>query len=65
VQFHTRASFEAKQLSHAAYERIRDPQTSAAEVDELEEFQRQICAKIPIPPGSADITYAPREERDA
>ena len=23
VQFHTRASFEAKQLTHAAYERLR------------------------------------------
>ena len=27
VQFHTQASYEAKQLSHAAYERIRNPQT--------------------------------------
>jgi hypothetical protein len=64
VQFHTRASFEAKQLSHAAYERIRNPQTSAAELDELEDFQRQVCAKIPIPPSSPGITYAPRKERD-
>lgn len=65
VQFHTRASFEAKQLSHAAYERIRDQQTSGAELDELEDFQRQVCAKIPIPSGSTDITYVPGEERDA
>ena len=64
VQFHTRASFEAKQLSHAAYERIRNPRTSAAELDELEDFQRQVCAKIPIPPGSPQITYAPRKDRD-
>jgi hypothetical protein len=64
VQFHTRASFEAKQLSHAAYERIRNPQTSAAELDELEDFQREVCSKIPIPPGSPEITYAPRKERD-
>jgi hypothetical protein len=65
VQFHTWASFEGKQLSHAAYERIRDTRTPAAELDELEGFQRQVCAKIPIPPGSTEITYAPRRERDA
>jgi hypothetical protein len=65
VQFHTWASFEAKQLSHAAYERIRNSGTPAAELDELEDFQRQVCAKIPIPPGSTEITYAPRREHDA
>jgi hypothetical protein len=65
VQFHTWASFEAKQLSHAAYERIRNTGTSAAELDELEDFQCQVCAKIPIPPGCTEITYAPRRERDA
>ncbi|MGH3269333.1 MAG: hypothetical protein ACRDN1_09740, partial [Trebonia sp.] len=65
VQFHTWASFEAKQLSHAAYERIRNSGTPAAELDELEDFQRQVCVKIPIPPGSTEITYAPRKERDA
>jgi len=64
VQFHTQASFEAKQVSHAAYERIRNPQTSDAELPELEDFQRQVCAKIPIPPGATDIAYLPRKERD-
>jgi hypothetical protein len=64
VQFHTQASFEAKQLSHAAYERIRNPQTSDAELPELEDFQRKVCAKIPIPPGATDIAYLPRKERD-
>ena len=65
VQFHTQASFEAKQLSHTAYERIRNPQTSDAELPELEDFQRKVCAKIPIPPGARDIAYLPRKERDA
>ena len=65
VQFHTWASFEGKQLSHAAYERIRNTRTPPAELDELEDFQRQVCTKIPIPPGSTEITYAPRRERDA
>jgi hypothetical protein len=64
VQFHTQASFEAKQLSHAAYERIRNPQTSDAELPELEDFQRKVCAKIPIPPGAMDIAYLPRKEHD-
>jgi hypothetical protein len=64
VQFHTQASYEAKQLSHAAYERIRNPQTSDAELPELEDFQRMVCAKIPIPPGATDIAYLPRKDRD-
>jgi hypothetical protein len=64
VQFHTQAGFEGKQLSHAAYERIRNPQTSDAELPELEDFQRKVCAKIPIPPGATDIASLPRKERD-
>jgi len=64
VQFHTSASFEAKQLTHRAYERIRNPQTSDAELDELEDFQRQACGKIPIPPGATEIDAPARKERD-
>ena len=64
VQFHTSASFEAKQLTHGAYERIRNPQTSDAELDELEDFQRQACGKIPIPPGATEIDAPARKERD-
>ncbi len=64
VQFHTRVSFEAKQLSHSAYERIRNPQTSESELDELRDFQRQVCGKIPVPPGAAEIDDPPRKERD-
>lgn len=64
VQFHTRASFEAKQLSHAAYERIRNPETSDAELQELENFQRKVCVAIPIPSGATEIAYLPRKERD-
>lgn len=64
VQFHTQASFEAKQLTHDAYERIRNPQTSETELDELEDFQRQVCTKIPIPPGATEIDDHPRKERD-
>jgi len=64
VQFHTLASFEAKQLTHRAYERIRNPQTSDAELAELEDFQRQACAKVPIPPGATEVDAPARKERD-
>jgi hypothetical protein len=56
VQFHTRISFEAKQLTHDAYKRIR----SAQRPDEFEKmvlkaFQRKVSDEIPVPPGAADI----------
>jgi hypothetical protein len=55
VQFHTRASFEAKQETHRAYERIRDTSTPAADVRQLRAYQREVCAKVPIPPGATEI----------
>jgi hypothetical protein len=64
LQFHTRISFEAKQLTHPAYERIRNPETSDDERAELEGFQRQVNERIPIPPGASQIEDYPREERD-
>jgi hypothetical protein len=64
VQFHTRASFEAKQLTHGAYERLRNPATSDAERQELGEYQRAVSAKIPIPPGATDIEDYRPEKRD-
>ena len=64
LQFHTRASLEAKELTHPAYERIRNPETSDDERAELEDFQRRVGEEIPIPPGAAEIEDYPREERD-
>ena len=64
VQFHTRASFEAKQLTHAAYERLRNPLTSDNERDELQAYQRMVCAEIPIPPGASEIEDYSPEKRD-
>ena len=64
VQFHTRASFEAKQLTHAAYERLRSPVTSDVERQELEEYQCAVSAKIPIPPGATDIQDYRPERRN-
>jgi hypothetical protein len=55
VQFHTRSSFESKQETHWAYERLRALPEDEAEVRELRAFQQKVTAKIPIPPGAADI----------
>jgi hypothetical protein len=55
VQFHTRISFEAKQLTHTAYERIRSNQADAFEELVLEAFQKKVAADVPVPPGAADI----------
>lgn len=55
VQFHTRASFEAKQETHSAYERLRALPEDEAEVRQLRAYQREVTAKVPIPPGAADI----------
>lgn len=52
VQFHTQISFEAKQLAHPAYERLRIEATSKAERDELEAFQRRVDAYVPTPRGA-------------
>ena len=55
VQFHTRISFEAKQLTHTAYERTRSKQADAFEELVLEAFQKKVAADVPVPPGAADI----------
>jgi hypothetical protein len=55
VQFHTHASYEAKQFTHGAYEKIRDPSTSGEEREKLQEFQRKVSADIPVPPDVGDI----------
>jgi hypothetical protein len=54
VQFHTRASLEAKEMTHQAYERIRGVTTTERETEELKDFQRQVNAKIPIPQGATE-----------
>jgi hypothetical protein len=55
VQFHTRASLEAKQETHWAYERLRDPATSKAEQETMSAYQREVSSRISIPPGATDI----------
>jgi hypothetical protein len=65
VQFHTKASLEAKELTHTAYEHIRcifepSPETDR-EAAELEEFQSRVNAKVPIPPDVSVIQDYRRE----
>jgi hypothetical protein len=59
VQFHTRISFEAKQLTHQAYERLRTHQADKFEELVLEAFQKKVAADVPIPPGAVDIPDYP------
>jgi hypothetical protein len=62
VQFHTSDSWAAKQATHDAYERIASPETSPAERSRLREYQREVSARIPIPPRALDFfPYKPKE----
>jgi hypothetical protein len=58
VQFHTQASFEAKQETHEAYERLRTLPEDSDEVRELRAYQREVNSKIPVPPGAQDIVIS-------
>jgi hypothetical protein len=65
VQFHTRISFEAKQLTHDAYERLRSKQADMFEELVLEAFQRKVTADVPVPSGATDIPDYPERSTDA
>jgi hypothetical protein len=65
VQFHTRISFEAKQLTHGAYERMRTLETDKFEELVLEAFQKKVSAEVPVPPGALDIPDYPKRGTDA
>ena len=65
VQFHTRISFEAKQLTHDAYERLRTKQADKFEELVLEAFQTKVTAQVPVPPGADSIPDYPERGRDA
>jgi hypothetical protein len=56
VQFHTSQSFHAKHhITHAAYERLRNPRTTYDERAELTAFQREVCSHIQVPNAARDI----------
>jgi hypothetical protein len=62
VQFHTRISFEAKQLTHKSYERLRTAQPDGpGELEQmvLRTFQRDVAEKVPVPLGATDIPDYP------
>ena len=56
VQIHTADSFQAKQLTHTAYERLRTDAAPGVERPELETFQRAVTSNVPVPPGAEAIT---------
>jgi hypothetical protein len=63
VQFHTPESLHAKQeVTHGAYERIRNPLTTRPELARLEGFQREVSSWIPVPDGALDITDYRRDD---
>ena len=59
VQFHTPISFDAKQLTHDAYKRLRSHQADKFEELVLEAFQKKVADDVPDPPGAADIPDYP------
>ena len=63
VQFHTQASFDAKEETHAAYERLRSLPEDEDEVRQLHTYQREVTSKVPIPPGALDIPDYTEESR--
>ena len=65
VQFHTPISFEAKQLTHEAYERLRTRQADKFEELVLEAFQKKVSGEVPVPPGATDIPDYPERGQDA
>ena len=65
VQFHTRISFEAKQLTHDAYEKLRSGQLDEFEKMVLKAFQRKVSADVPAPLGSMDIRDYPERNPNA
>jgi hypothetical protein len=65
LQFHTRISFEAKQITHSSYERLRTLQIDPFEQMVLEAFQRKVADAVPIPPGATDIPDYPERTQNA
>jgi hypothetical protein len=65
VQFHTAESREAKEMTHGAYERLRDPLISEVEEDAMNDYQRRVNGFVRIPPDVSAIENYPPEKRDA
>jgi len=63
VQFHTQASWEAKQETHLAYEKIADPRTPPDERELLRTYQMDVSAGIPVPRQVSEIPDYRKEGR--
>jgi hypothetical protein len=63
IQFHTQESWDAKQQTHGAYEKIKDSRTPPAEVRVLREYQKRISQGVEIPRGAAAIPEFRKEGR--
>jgi hypothetical protein len=63
MQFHTAASWEAKQATHDAYEKIESPLTSPHERERLRAHQRSVCEAVVVPPGALELKPYPEERR--
>jgi hypothetical protein len=62
VQFHTPESLHAKQeVTHGAYERLRNRLTEYDEQEQLHGFQREVSSWIGTPDGATDIPDFRRE----
>jgi hypothetical protein len=61
IQWHTAESWEAKQKTHEAYEKIHDLTTPVEEVERLRDYQSAVCAEIPVPPGALQIRRYKKE----
>ena len=60
VQFHTPASWDAKQQTHDSYEKVQDPATTPEDRARLKAYQREVATSAPIPPGA--LEFAPYKE---
>jgi hypothetical protein len=65
VQFHTRISFEAKQLTHGAYERLRSRCLDEREEGELANMQREVSRSIPMLSNASNIKDHPERRENA
>jgi hypothetical protein len=55
VQFHTMASWDAKQRTHDDYEKISDVTIPRAERKRVEAAQKEVSATVPLPPRCTEI----------
>jgi len=61
VQFHTQKSWDTKQQSHDAYEKINDIRILKGEKERLRSYQRELSSEVPLPTEWEEITDYRRE----